>query len=137
MAVNYCLTIVFNPKHDRVLMQLHKDRGWNFPGGHIEENEPAITAAYRELEEETGIKNDILSLSEVNMLSCIDIKRHQDMTIHVYQGTLKKKVTLRPEGDDILVWMPLKGDFWLHTGRDHDGLAWTLLQWALAKNDKV
>ena len=44
-----------------VLVTQHsKHKGWDFPKGHIEEGESMETAAVREVEEETGVKAEIL-----------------------------------------------------------------------------
>ncbi|QGQ47618.1 RNA deprotection pyrophosphohydrolase [Metabacillus sediminilitoris] len=51
-----------NPKHvlvlcryeDKWLLTKHSDRGYEFPGGKVEENEMAKDAAIREVKEETG-----------------------------------------------------------------------------------
>ena len=52
------LIALFNKKGDRVLMCTRKKDPYkgliNFPGGKIELGEDGLTAAYRELEEETG-----------------------------------------------------------------------------------
>ena len=40
--------------HDKWLLTQHSDRGYEFPGGKVEENETAKEAAIREVKEETG-----------------------------------------------------------------------------------
>ena len=45
----------------QVLVTQHsKHKGWDFPKGHIEEGESSEVAAVREVEEETGIKAEII-----------------------------------------------------------------------------
>lgn len=45
----------------KVLVTQHsKHKGWDFPKGHIEEGESSKDAAIREVEEETGVKAEII-----------------------------------------------------------------------------
>ena len=52
--------IVMNEKQEILLLRGPK-RGWEMPGGQVEEGESLKTAAIRETMEETGIEVDILS----------------------------------------------------------------------------
>ena len=61
----YNLIVIFNEHADKMLMCKRRKNPYkglsNFVGGKIEENENALEAAYRELEEETAItRNDII-----------------------------------------------------------------------------
>jgi 8-oxo-dGTP pyrophosphatase MutT (NUDIX family) len=62
--------VVFRRESDRVLYLLIRDsyRNWGFPKGHLEENEPAASAALREVREETGLTD----LRIVGELGAID-----------------------------------------------------------------
>lgn len=46
--------LITNPE-GRVLMTRHPVRGWEFPGGQVEEGESVLQALEREIMEETGI----------------------------------------------------------------------------------
>ena len=47
---------------DQVLLIRSPRRGWEFPGGQVEEGEDLISALQREVEEETGVKVAVKSL---------------------------------------------------------------------------
>ncbi|MFS0788174.1 NUDIX hydrolase [Shouchella sp. 1P09AA] len=51
-------TIILNEKNDILLIKGPK-RGWEFPGGQVEEGESLIHAAIRETKEETGLDVEI------------------------------------------------------------------------------
>ncbi len=44
-----------------VLFVEHPERGWEIPGGHLEENETAEEALHREIKEETGLAGTLVS----------------------------------------------------------------------------
>lgn len=44
------------PNGGRILLVKHPQRGWEFPGGRIENNESPLDALHREVMEECGIK---------------------------------------------------------------------------------
>ncbi len=54
---------------DKILLVKHKNRGWELPGGHIEENESIENALKRELYEEAGVQN----ITEVEMFGFNEI----------------------------------------------------------------
>ena len=55
----------------KVLMVRHPEGHWGFPKGHVEFDETEITAAKRELFEETGISLNFV----LNILSCIYVRK--------------------------------------------------------------
>lgn len=79
---------------------------YNFVGGKIEPGEDGFDAAYRELQEETGIsRNDIALVHLMTMEYPIEGNR-----MEVYGGRLKGEVTLIDEVNK-LFWLPLTEDF--------------------------
>jgi len=53
--ISCAFVFVFDQKR-RMLMGKHAKRGYDIPGGHVEEKEKSVDAATRELEEEVGVK---------------------------------------------------------------------------------
>lgn len=59
-------------EHKRILLKKDPDRGWELPGGIVEENENIKNAVVREVKEETGINIDMIEFCGVSQ----DIKRN-------------------------------------------------------------
>lgn len=79
---------------------------YNLVGGKIEDGEEGIEAAYRELEEETGISGD-----DIDLLHMMDFTYYnQDCVVEVYAGKLKREGELREEKHP-LIWFDADGDF--------------------------
>lgn len=102
--------IVYNKEKDKILMCKREKEPYkgkfNLVGGKVEENEDDIFAAYRELEEETGItRNDI----QLEHFMNFEYKK-QDMQLEVFSGTLNKKVNLIEEVNK-LYWINKESNF--------------------------
>ncbi len=102
--------VVFDETAEKMLMcKRRKDpyKGLsNFVGGKIEPNEDGITAAYRELEEETAITREDIALTHL-----MDFTYHLDQCyVEVYVGKLNKTVAVHGEEND-LYWSDLNHDF--------------------------
>ena len=102
--------IVFNKDEDKILMCKRTKEPYkgklNLVGGKVEKNEDELHAAYRELEEETGItSNDIRLINIMNF----DYKL-QDMELEVYAGKLNKEVELVEEINKLL-WVNKNDNF--------------------------
>ena len=90
----------------------------NFVGGKVEPGESFRDAAYRELEEETGITR-----SDVSLVHFMDMSYYTyDIEIQVFVGQLKHAVTVCGEENDLL-WLPADGDF---TGNDRFAGNWNI-----------
>lgn len=107
----YNVIIVFDKDDKNVLMCKREKEPYkgkfNLVGGKVEEGESDIDAAYRELNEETGIKKDEIKLT--NLMN-LDYKM-QDMTLEVYTGRLKSNVGLVEEINK-LYWIDKNEDFY-------------------------
>jgi 8-oxo-dGTP diphosphatase len=84
---------VFN-EHNEILLVKNWKRGWEFPGGYVENGESIQEAAIREVKEEAGIEIQIIKLCGVIQ----DIKNSRCTVL--FLGTpIRGKVTC---GDDAL-----------------------------------
>jgi 8-oxo-dGTP pyrophosphatase MutT (NUDIX family) len=55
MAGGFCVVVCFEDRsRQRFVLVRHSMRGWELPGGRLEEGEEPLEAARREFEEETG-----------------------------------------------------------------------------------
>ncbi len=96
--------LVYNKDEDKILMckrEKNPYKGkYNLVGGKVEQGEDELNAAYRELQEETGItKNDITLTNIMNFEY-----KMSDMELEVYAGKLNKNVELIEEVNK-LYWM--------------------------------
>ena len=102
--------LVYNKDEDKILMCKREKEPYkgkfNLVGGKVEENEDELFAAYRELEEESGItKNDTTLTHVMNFqYKCSDIE------LEVYAGKLNKDVNLIEEVNK-LFWINSNEDF--------------------------
>ena len=104
------VVIVYNKEKDKLLMckrekEPYKGK-YNLVGGKVEPNENELSAAYRELEEETGIiKNDI------NLKHLMNFNYINDgFELEVFAGKLNKDVNLIEEVNK-LYWMETNENF--------------------------
>ena len=84
------LILVFNKEETKILMCKREKEPYkgqyNLVGGKVEENEDELDAAYRELQEETGITNkDILLTNIMNFQYKV-----LDKELEIYMGKLNK-----------------------------------------------
>jgi 8-oxo-dGTP diphosphatase len=79
---------------------------YNLNGGKIEEGESSINAAYRELQEETGITSQDILLHHMMDFTYYN----QDCYVEVYAGKLTKDIDLMEEMHP-LVWLDVNENF--------------------------
>ena len=102
--------VVFDQSAEQMLMcKRRKDpyKGlFNFVGGKIMPGEDGLTAAYRELEEETAITG-----ADITLTHLMDFTYHLDNCyVEVYVGKLNKHVNVMGDENE-LFWSSLDHDF--------------------------
>ena len=102
--------LVYNTTQDKILMcKREKDpyKGkFNLVGGKVEQNEDELNAAYRELQEETGITRDDILLTYLMNFQY----KMSDLELEVFAGILNKDVDLIEEVNK-LYWMDKEENF--------------------------
>ena len=102
--------IVFNKDDDKILMCKREKEPYkgkfNLVGGKVEKGEDELHAAYRELEEETGIKKSDINLNHLMNFQYII----PDFELEVYIGKLNKDVNLVEEVNK-LYWIDRNENF--------------------------
>lgn len=106
----YNCIIVYNKNKDKLLFCKRMKNPYkglfNLVGGKIEVGESGFEAAYRELQEETGICKTQISLSHMMDFTYYN----QDCYVEVYVGVLKENIVLKEEAHP-LVWLMQDEDF--------------------------
>ena len=116
------VSVVYDHTGDHVLMCLRKKDPYkgklNFVGGKVEPGENYQDAAYRELEEETGITR-----ADISLVHLMDMTYHTyGMEIQVFVGKLRHAVSVFGDENELL-WLPAKGDF---TGSERFAGDWNI-----------
>ncbi|WJH30632.1 NUDIX domain-containing protein [Paenibacillus sp. CC-CFT742] len=106
----YNVLMIYNKDMDQLLMCKRLRNPYkglsNLVGGKIEHGETGITAAYRELFEETGISSKDIVLHHL-----MDFKYYvQECYVEVYVGKLKHDVAVFGDENE-LYWSDLNEDF--------------------------
>ncbi|HIT71742.1 MAG TPA: NUDIX domain-containing protein [Candidatus Scatovivens faecipullorum] len=102
---------VYNKDKSKILMCERKKEPYkgkiNLVGGKVEKDETEISAAYRELEEETGITSKDIHLTYVMNFQY----KILDIELEVFTGILKKDVNLIEEVNKLL-WINKNENFY-------------------------
>ena len=102
--------MVYNKEENKILMCKREKEPYkgkfNLVGGKVEKNEDELHAAYRELQEETGITDKDIILTHIMNFQY----KMQDMELEVYAGKLNKNVDLIEELNK-LYWIDKNANF--------------------------
>ena len=102
--------MVYNKEENKILMCKREKEPYkgkfNLVGGKVEKNEDELHAAYRELQEETGITDKDITLTHIMNFQY----KMQDMELEVYAGKLNKNVELIEELNK-LYWIDKNENF--------------------------
>lgn len=77
---------------NKIVLVEHKKRGWELPGGHIEEDEEIEGALYRELDEEVGLEH----ISSIKMFGYNEIINPDNNKINKATGKPYPKYAYNP-----------------------------------------
>ncbi len=128
--------LVYNKEDDKILMCKREKEPYkgkfNLVGGKVEENEDELHAAYRELEEETGISSKDITLTNIMNFEY----KISDIELEVYTGKLNKDVVL-VEKVNKLYWMDREENFFDMNKFAGEGNIGHMLEQAEAYKDKL
>ncbi len=102
--------LVYDKDESKILMCKRKKEPYkgkyNLVGGKVEKNEDELHAAYRELQEETGITSNDITLTHIMNFQYI----MKDIELEVYAGKLNKDIKLVEELNK-LYWIDKNENF--------------------------
>ena len=102
--------LIYDKNEDKILMCKREKEPYkgkfNLVGGKVEQNENELHAAYRELEEETGITN-----KDIKLMHLMNFQyKISDIELEVYCGKLNKNINLIEEVNK-LYWIDKNENF--------------------------
>ena len=123
--------LVYNNVEDKILMCKRAKEPYkgklNLVGGKVEKDEDELHAAYRELQEETGITKDDITLTHMMNFEY----QMSDIELEVFAGKLKKEINLIEEVNK-LYWIDKTENFF-----DTDKFAGEGNIWQMVKQTEI
>ncbi|HMO15737.1 MAG TPA: NUDIX domain-containing protein [Pirellulaceae bacterium] len=110
-GIKSCGVIPFRQLNElSFLIMRHKDR-WDFPKGHVDVGETELQCALRELDEETGIKPELIDIDphfRFTMMYTVHLKRFnfepRIKTLVMFLGFLNADVKIKPTEHSGFKW---------------------------------
>ena len=132
----YNLIVVYNQEEDRLLLCRRRHDPYqglsNFVGGKIEPGEDGMAAAYRELEEETGI-----TAEDIRLTHFMDFTYYvEGCYVEMYVGKLNKPVEVSGEENE-LYWSGTDCDFFDMTQYAGEGNMGHMIELVRQYRDRV
>lgn len=128
--------IVYNNQEDKILMCLRKKDPYkglfNLVGGKVELGENSLDSAYRELEEETGIKRKDIVLTNLMNFEY----KMSNLQLQVYVGKLNKQIEVVEEVNK-LYWTDITENFFDMTKYAGEGNIGHMLEQVKLYKDKL
>ena len=106
----YNVLLILSPDSSRILMCKRRKSPYkgllNLIGGKVELGEDGLAAAYREMEEESGI-----AAKEICLTHMMDFTYHlSGICLEVYAGRLRREIAVRGE-ENALLWVNMDDNF--------------------------
>lgn len=128
--------IVYNNQEDKILMCLRKKDPYkglfNLVGGKVEPGESSLNSAYRELEEETGIRKEDIILTNLMNFEY----KMSSLQLQVYVGKLNKQIEVVEEVNK-LYWIDVTENFFDMTKYAGEGNIGHMLEQVKIYKDKL
>lgn len=128
--------IVYNNQEDKILMCLRKKDPYkglfNLVGGKVEPGESGLDSAYRELEEETGIRKEDIILTNLMNFEY----KMSSLQLQVYVGKLNKQIEVVEEVNK-LYWIDVTENFFDMTKYAGEGNIGHMLEQVKIYKDKL
>lgn len=128
--------IVYNNQEDKILMCLRKKDPYkglfNLVGGKVEPGESSLDSAYRELEEETGIRKEDIILTNLMNFEY----KMSSLQLQVYVGKLNKQIEVVEEVNK-LYWIDVTENFFDMTKYAGEGNIGHMLEQVKIYKDKL
>ena len=122
-----CGLLVFQDVPRRSFLLLVRGDGFDLPKGRMKKGEDELACAFRELEEETGLARDVVSLVDgFRFENTYCPNKRTQKTVVLYAGLVAGPVAIVTPDHDDYAWVPWRPP---HDYREHPTIHRALLAW--------